>query len=242
MNPVKFASYIRTRTRTDSVTFNDATILSLANIVKDDIANRIVKADEDYFCIPLVRNLEAGKRNYAFEGEILNQIKRLQIKLKQDTIDQTYEYEIAKECDMNFLDIPYTESGITNYMSNFDKPKYDILGGELIILSSSAIENVTGGMKLYCFVYPEDITNMAETRDLSLGSSSIQFGIPRTFHKIWADKVVKLYKESQEKPLPLDDTDKNVEFMLNQAIASIKGMNLDREIIGTMPYNDGSQY
>lgn len=242
MNPVNFAKYIRKRTRTDSVTFSDDDILSYANIVKDDIADRIVKADEDYFCIPMVRNLEVGKRNYAFEGEILNQIKRLQVKLKQDTIDQTYEYEVAKECDMNFLEIPYTESGITNYMSNFNKPKYDILGGELIILSSSAIENVTDGLKLYCFVYPEDIASLSETRDLSLGSSSVQFGVPRSFHKIWANKVVKLYKESQEKPLPLDDTDKNVEYMLDQAIASIKGMNLDREIIGDMPYNDGSQY
>ena len=42
----EFAIYIRYLSRTNSTTFTDAQIVSLANIVKDDMAKDIIKADE----------------------------------------------------------------------------------------------------------------------------------------------------------------------------------------------------
>ena len=51
MTSKQFADYIRKKTKTNSSTFTDADILLYANIIKDDIAKEVNKANEDYFGI-----------------------------------------------------------------------------------------------------------------------------------------------------------------------------------------------
>lgn len=237
MNGITFAKYIRKRTRTDQYTFPDDDIKAYANAKKDEIAEAILKADEDYFGIFGYRNLEAGKRNYSFEQEYLNHLKRVEVKLTDDS-----DYVVCDEYDMNTLRIPSDSAGITNYMKNKTKPGFDIFGGELIILSGNDIVDVTEGLKLTYFIYPQDIDSLTDTRDLSLPKNAINFGLPKAFHILLADMVVKLYKEDQEKPIPLDDTDKSVQRRFDVAIAGLRSQNLDRADKIVDVYNDGSQY
>lgn len=240
MTDNEFATYIRKITATDSVSFPDADIITYANVCKDYLATQIISANEDIFIFALNRNLEEGKRKYTFEGEILNQMKRLEIKLSEDS-----GYVVAKEVDMNFLNIPYTEEGIREYMSGRSVPLYDILGGELTILTNGEIQNVSDGLQLYASVYPESLKSLTTGRDLSYGSSSIEVGMPRAFHKVWADMVIRMYnlpKGNNTNASLLNIVDQEIEFEITKALNSITGGNLDREIISVMRYNDGSQY
>jgi hypothetical protein len=237
MNGITFAQYIRKRTKTDVYTFPDDDIKAYANAKKDEIAEAILEANEDYFGIFGYRTTYAGIRNYSFEQEYLNHLKRVEIKLTKDS-----NYVVCDEYDMNTLRIPSDNVGITQYMKGRSKPGYDIFGGELILLSGNDIEDVEDGIKMTYFIYPQDITDLTSTRDLSLPKNAINFGLPKSFHILLADMIVKLYKEDQEKPIPLDDTDKSVLTRFNTAIARLRGQNLDRADKVVDVYNDGSQY
>lgn len=236
MTGQQFATYIRKQTKTNSTTLDDATLVLYANVAKDVIAKRITKADEDYFGITMVRNLIAGQRNYAFDPEQLNHMKYL------ETLLDGVKWEKPDEIDINALGINTDEASITTAFASREKPGYEIFGGELIIYSKSAIIDVTEGIKLWTIVYPNDITatTLADNiADLSEPPSTIDFGVPRQFHDIWADMVVVRYKNSQEKQIPLTQNEANVEPRLNEAVDDIRGTNLDRSSESTMPSDDG---
>jgi len=76
MTGTTFASYIREKTKTNSTTLTDARIVVLANVVKDDLAGKIItNVDEGYFDMEMVTDLEAGIRDYSFENDIVKNLK-----------------------------------------------------------------------------------------------------------------------------------------------------------------------
>ena len=237
MTPAQFAAYIRKRTKTNSTTFTDADILLYANIIKNDLVKEVTKANEDYFGMELVRDLVAGKRNYAFPTYILNNIKYLQAKLDGEN------WNVLKEFDVNSYKGATDEESI---QANFSgkNPQFDIFGGELIIYSGSAIIDVVEGLKLWTMVYPADLVSLTGTSDMSENPSDIEFGVPIELHFVWATKVIIEYKQSKEKPIPLTEKEANVNNDLTLAINSLKGFNLDRSIVATVPdkSNNGQDY
>jgi hypothetical protein len=235
MTQAQFAAYIRNKTRTDATTFTDAEILSYANVIKDDIAKEVSRVNEDYFGIEVLRSLIAGKRNYGFPSYLLGQIKYLQAKL-----DGT-NWKRLDEFDVNTYEQTTDETSILANWAGLD-PAFDIFGGEVMIYSDTAIINVTNGLKLWAIIYPADLSALSGTSDMSLNPTTTTFGMPRQLHKVWADKVIIEYKNSQDKPIPLTDAEKNIKNDLEDAISSLKGMNLDRTIVPSVPYNDGSDY
>ena len=235
MTPAQLATYVRFKTKTDANTFPDADILVLANIEKDDIAKEITKANEDYFVIENDRNLEVGKRNYKFPSDMLNNMKTLSATFDGTTWKRLNEY------DFNTLKINTDEDSITEYF-NSRTAGFAILGGEIIVLNDSAIIAVADGLKLYATVYPADISAMTGTDDMSLDPSATEFGFPKQFHKILAHRISRAYKQRPDSKMKLDDDEKNVEIQLNYSLDSIKGQNLDRSIIPSVPYDDGSDY
>lgn len=239
MTPVQFAAYVRLKTRTNSNTFPDADIITLMAVRQDEIAQAILKTDEDIFLIPETRDLvsSATQRDYSFPSNILSRIKRVEAKL-----DGTNWIKLT-ETDITKLDIPIsTEADITNVFSNEEgNAFYDIVRKSLYILSGS-ISAVTGGLKLWCNTYPASITSLADTTDMSVDPSTTTHGMPRELHKIWATGVIIDYKESREKPIPLAEREKNYEYDLQKAIETLKHGNLDREVLGDVPYSDGYQY
>lgn len=237
MTGSQFASYIRKATKTNSTTLPDADLVLLANIVKDDIAKRITQANEDYFGIFMTRNLVAGQRNYAFEPEQMNHMKYLEAK-----IDGT-NWKRLREYDINQLQITSDEASIQSAFSLRD-PGFDIFGNEIILYTGTAIIDVTDGLKLWTIVYPSDISasSLTSSDDLSIPPTTTSFGFPRQFHKVWADRVVVEYKNSQDKPLPLTQNEQLVEQRFLDALHDLKGGNLDRSVEPSVPYNDGSDY
>lgn len=234
MTPAQFASYIRDKTKTNSTTFTDAKILLYANIVKDDIAKEITKANEDYFGMKLLRNLEAGKRSYSFPSDVLNNIKYVQAKLDGTT------QKVLTQFDVNTYKRPTNESQI---LANWEgkSAEFDIYGGSLEIYSDSAIIDVTDGLELWAMIYPADLASLAGTTDMSVPPNNISFGMPRQFHFIWATKVIVEYKNSKEKPIPLTEKEAKIDQDFQLAINALKGQDLNRSITATLPdyYNNG---
>lgn len=235
MSPAQFAQYIRLKTRTNATTFPDADILLYANIIKNDLAKEVKKANEDYFGMEVSRNLEAGKRNYGFPTYQLSQIKYVQAKLDGE------KWQPLTEFDINSYKKATDED---NILANWagKSPQFDIFGGELIIYNDSSIIDVTNGLKLWTIIFPEDLTSLSSTQDMSIASDQYNFGMPTELHMVWATKVCIEYKNSKEKPIPLTEREINVVNDQKEAINSLKAGNLDRSIVATIPYDDGQDY
>jgi len=234
MTPAQFATYVRLKTKTNSSTFTDANIIVIANIIKDDIAKEITKANEDYFGMKFYRNLEAGKRSYSFPSDVLNNIKYVQAKLDGST------QKVLTQFDVNTYKRPTNESEILANWAGKDA-QFDIFGSSLEVYSDSAIIDVTDGLELWAMIYPADLASLAGTTDMSVPTSNISFGMPRQFHYIWATKVIVEYKNSKEKPIPLTEQEAKIDQDLQLAINALKGQDLNRSITATLPdyYNNG---
>lgn len=234
MTPIEFANLIRLRTRRNSLTLTDADILTYMATHMDSISAEIIKANEDYFGFREKRNLVADKRNYSFDAEMLSQMKYLQMKIGDD-------WFVIKEQDINYIGIKTDEQSIQTAWKGKD-PAFIIFGKEIILLTEDAIEDTEDGLNLWSIVYPNHLTELTGTTDISIPESTVECGFPRQFHELLATAVVIDWKGSQDKAIPLTPKELDYSNELVRKINSIKGMNLDRSIEFNPPYDDGSNY
>jgi len=242
MTPAELATLVRYKTRTNSTTFPDAEILAYMKQRQDELAQDILKADEDILLIPQTASLVADQREYPFPSDILSRVKRLEGKL-----DGTNWIEL-EEIDITKVTHPIaSETNITYYFSNEEgNAFYDILRKSIYIYSGT-ITAVTDGLKLWVNTWPSPITSLRSTVEMSEDPSTTTHGIPRALHKIWATGVIIDWKESKEKPIPLSEKELAYEKDKQKAIETLKHGNLDREVIGELPGegtrgNEGSEY
>jgi len=237
MTPAQLATLIRFYTRTNTTTFTNADMLILVNIVKDDICYKIGKdVGEDYFGLRFERDLIADQREYQFPSELMGRIKYLQAKL-----DGT-NWERLNETDLTTDELPISETDIQDYYADKD-PEFDIWDNGLYLLTGDAIIDVTDGLKLWAIIYPADLANMTEAVvDMSTDPDEYSHGIPKCLHELIARRVSIMYKSSKDKPIPLSEKEKVYEIDLQNTINEMKGLNLDRVVIPTVPSNDGSDY
>lgn len=241
MTGQQFANYVRYKTKTNSTTLTDADLVMLANTVKDDLAGEIVReVDEDYFQMEFLRDLESGKRFYAFPNDILKEMKTLEAKLDGS------EFKVLHETDLNTRDIPTENEDIKSFYSGRN-PEFDIQGRGVFLMTAEDIDDVTEGLKIYAQVYPEDITasDLAGSYDLSVPqdpNADTKHCIPRPAHKLWAILTVIEYKNSKPKPIALTPQEANVQEYQESVLNRLKRRNKNRSVVGTTPYNDGSQY
>ncbi len=237
MTPKQFAEYVRLKTRTNATTFTDANILALMAVRQEEIAAAIIKTDEDILLIPQTTSLVLNRREYPMPSDIISRIKRVDAKL-----DGTNWLHL-EETDITQIDYPISsETDITNHFSNSEgECKYDILRKSVYILSGSIVA-VADGLKVWVDTYPATITDLTSEVDMSVDPSTTTHGIPRPMHKIWATGVIIDYKSSKEKPIPLTEREQNYELDMQNAIATLKHGNLDREVTASVPDDDGSEY
>lgn len=238
MKYTEFATYVRFHTKTDSTTLTDAELVALANVKKDDIAKEIAKCNEDIFGMWYLRDLEAGVREYSFPAQILSNIKAVEACVANGGT----EFKKFTEFDMTQYRGTTVEADIRQAFSG--KYQFDIFRKSLWLYTGEEILDVTEGLKLWAIQFPADLTTakLASTDDMSVDPSTTTHGMPREAHEIWARAVIIEYKNSKEKPIPLTEKelvyDKDLQLVLN----SLKGTNLDRQNMGAVPYNDGSNY
>ena len=232
MTPVKFAEHVRFMTRTTSITFTDAQIISLMAIRQDEIARAILKTDEDILLIPQYANLVVSTitaREYPQPQDILSRIKRVEAKL-----DGT-NYIVLNEFDVtSYRKAISTEADIIANFSNLEgEAFFDILRKSIVIYSGT-LTAVTDGLKILVNTYPAAITDLALTSDMSQDPSTTTHGIPRAMHEIWARGIIIDYKSSREQPIPLNERELNYKNDLEETIQTLKHGNLDREVIGVI--------
>ncbi len=249
--PLKFAAYVRWKTRTTTATFTDDDMLVSMEFRQDEIAKAILKADEDILLVPSEDDLVASTitdREYPIASDMISRIKRVEVKFDGTNFIPLSEIDIAS------INNPIgTEDEITAVFNNGQVSKtnpngarFDILRKSLFIYSGT-IEAVTDGIKLWYKSWPTPVTDLSSETDLSVDPSTITHGIPRVMHEIWARGVIIDYKGSKEKPLPLSERELNYKADLREAIQALRHGNLDREVIGELPPasdrgNDGFDY
>lgn len=242
MKGTTFASYIRTKTKTNSTTLSDADIVLLANVVKDDLAAEIVaNVDEGYFDMEMVRDLEADIRDYTFENDVLKHIKYAAAKL--DGTNWLY----LTESDFGAIEgekLPLMENTHIKELYAARKPQFLISGRGMTLLSGSDIEAVADGLKVVGEVYPEDISTstLAASTEMSIPSSDQQHAMPRATHRVWAKMVVIEYKQSREKPIPLTEDEKKIELDLQRMFNTLRKRNAVRAFVAGVPRDDGQDY
>jgi len=232
MTPVKFAEHVRFMTRTTSITFTDAQIISLMAIRQDEIARAILKTDEDILLIPQYTNLVASSittREYPQPPDILSRIKRVEAKL-----DGT-NYIVLNEFDVtSYRRSISTEASIIANFSNLEGGAFFDIIRKSIVIYSGTLTAVTDGLKILVNTYPAAITDLTLTSDMSQDPSATTHGIPRAMHEIWARGVIIDYKSSREQPIPLNESELNYKNDLEKTIQTLKHGNLDREVIGVI--------
>ena len=235
MTYAQFAAIVRFYTQTDSASFTDAEILLLANPFKDSFAEEISKRDEDFFGMRFTRNLEADRREYATPDETIR------IKYVEALLDGSTQQHLD-EFDLNSYRRPTSESEIRLNFSGGIAPKYDIFRRSLWIYSGDAIISVTNGLIFWAIIYPEDLSDLTLTTDMSADPTTTSHGLPRPFHELLARRVSIAWKTSQNRKKALSEKELLFETDFKKALDSITNTNLDRVHTATVPRNDGQDY
>jgi hypothetical protein len=239
MTSEEFASYIRFLTKTDTTTFTDADILALANLGIDDISAEIIKVNEDYFAVPATTDLVADQREYPFPDEMLSSMKRVEAAFE---VADPLVFIRLKETDLTKYKKGMDEATIITEFSNDEGiASFDIIRKAIYILSGTIID-VTSGLKLWYTQYPAHLSDLTGSTDISVDPSTTTAGFPRQFHELLGRWVSIRFKGSKEVPIPLTEIEMNYKIDLQEKLNSVKLMNLDREVKGTIPYEDGSNF
>lgn len=237
-----FAAYIRKQTKTNTATFPDADLVVFANVAKDELAGEIVaNVDEGYFDVEMVRNLEAGVRDYTFTNDLLKHIKYASAKLDGTAAKYLREadYSLAESSDL-----PLLENATIKEMFAGKNPEFLITGRGITILSGTDILDVADGLKVVAEVYPEDIDadTLASTNDLSVPETDITHALPRAAHLLWATKVIAMFKGSKDKPIPLTQSEQAMMVNMEDVFDKLRKRNVVRSFTASVPSNDGSDY
>lgn len=237
MTPANLASYVRIKTKTNSSSFTDADMLVIANVFKDEIANKINEADEKSFGIVIENDLEVGKRKYQLDPDIMSKITYFEA-----TFDGT-NYEKLVEYDLNTIGITTDETAIKAYMVG-KKPGYFIHGDEIYLLNDADIADVENGLRMWIIAFPGDIPSMGATTDMAEAPDELHTGFPRAFHELLARRIIIEYKSAQEKPIPLTENELKYDRDLDDTVQIFTGKNRDRVVVASVPNagNDGQDY
>lgn len=232
----EFAALVRTYTGTDSTTFTDTEILTLANPIMEKQAMRIKDTNEDLFGGILTRDLVADTREYSLPSDMLSTIYRVEAKL-----DGT-KWRDLDEVELPLLrDLATDEDSIRAYFAN-RKPAYDLYRRSLFIYSGEAVTDVTGGIKLWAFLWPSKMGNLTDTIDLSTPATDTSVGFPREFHELLAREVSITWKGTKDVPLPLSQHELKFEEDFKHALDSVRNANEDRAIGANEPFDNGFDY
>lgn len=236
MKRLELANLVRARTKTDTNTFPDATLLLYANTWMYEIAKRINEVNEDYFGMTATRNIVAGQREYNLPSDVLNAIKSVEIKFSADG-----RWMPLAEFDILNFKRPTSELDITqNFKNEEGYACYDIYGNSLFIYSGALGDNVEGGLKLHYFIEPKPLPDVTDnTSDMSADPDSTNFGFPKAFHELLARRICIEYKENAQQPIPLNNLEQKYDLDLEVALNNVKGRNMSRAVIAKVPMING---
>lgn len=204
---------------------------------QEELAKDIIDTDEDILLIPQYTDLVANQREYPLPQDMLSSIKRIEAKL-----DGT-NYIKLTELDINAIKgTVLSETLITQNFSNEEYGAFYDLSRKSIYIYSGSITSVTSGLRVWTNTWPSVITDLTSTTDMSIDPSSTLHGMPKELHEIWARGVIIDYKSGKDTPIPLTELELSYKVDKRTALDALKPQNRNREVILSVPVNDGSQY
>lgn len=228
MTGTQLNALINLKCGTNNTTFTPADKLVYVNAFKDELASMIVETNSNFFLVPSTFNLVADQREYAIGDDLLNRIKKLELKFSSGD---------ARQPSINIKDYlgSETESEIVlNYGNAKGQFAHTIRRRALFILSGTIV-SVTGGGRIWATIFPADLANLTGVVGLEVDPSTTSFGFPRQFHELLARRVAIEYKGNKTKPIPLSQTEQNYENDLSRALAALTTQDESAEVLGELP-------
>lgn len=207
----------------------------LANPIMERQAMRIKNVNEGLFGGILTRDLVADTREYDLPADMLSTIERVEAKLDGSTWKPLVELELPLES------FATDETSIRSAFAN-RIPAYDLYRRSLFIYSGTAVISVTGGLKLWAFLWPSKLDNLTDVIDLSTPATSTSVGFPREFHELLARETSITWKGKQDVPLPLSQSELKFEQDFKTALDSVRNANQDRAVGAREPVDNGFDY
>ncbi len=185
MNVQSIADLARSLTGSDSAQVPDATFLSYANIVYDDLWTTIAKeVDEDYFFHTWYVNTLAGVNTYSLPSETgvnIGMIASLGASIRHTN---TSDYVRLRQSRVSALD---HDLAIYRYAQSQLDPFF-VLGDTHILVFPEPSESVIQGLKLY---------GVRANSTLAMDTPETAIGIPRPFHHLLALGVRAYIQEAR---------------------------------------------
>lgn len=245
MTGTALATLIREITKTNSTTLTDATLLVHANNVKNELSPQIAKKNEQLFVIPATFDLVASSvsaREYPLPSTMMNQLITVELALETDATHFVvcWPYPGGRQRlvrNINGITEDNIQGNFTNSHPYYIKIRNGIyiLSGEITSTIASA-SNARG--KIHYRKYPSDLANLSGLTDLSIDPSTTTFGIPISFHELWARRVSIIWKSGRPSPVPLSALELAYESDLNKALDFISIDDLGDEVRGFLPAED----
>ena len=242
MDGTTFASLIREYTRTNSTSLPDATIVLLANTVKDDFAAEIIKADENIFGVVATNNLRASDADDITQREYKLPQDNLKV-IKVEAMPDGESWLPFEKFDLSIYKKPTTDPQVTEQFANVEGSAFWHKFRNAIWLFCGAITATNNALEIHYIAYPADITtdDLSGSTDLSEDPTNTTSQLPRQFHELWARKVSIMWKSNRSKPIPLSERELQFEVDFQKKMDSIE--NIDEATLeGTIPDDTDIQY
>ena len=222
---------IRYKTKTNADTFRNGDMAPLINVFKDEMCARIVERNPMIFLVPALDDLRGEVREYAVPDDLLNRIHKVELRF---TSSDSY---LPASALKDYLGSEQESEIVNNFANSEGEFGYIFRRRALYVLSGS-ITTVTNGIRMWHTSYPADITDLTSTTDMEVDPTTTTHGFPRQFHELLARRVGIEWKGSQPKPIPLNETEKNYENDMKNALDGISTSNNSLEVIGELPPAD----
>lgn len=231
MTPKEFATALRNRTKTDSTILTDTDIKLYLNTNLEKLAFRIGKHTQgEYFGAIATTDIEDNKREYPLPNDYMGMI-RVEANLLNESAGQDNWVKLKPLQSLLVYERTQREDEIINKFSNsFNHAFYDIYRKSLWLYTATVYEAI-GGLKLWYFHKPADITDLTLEVDMSIDPNSTNTGIPTSFHKILLLMCSRDWKLSGDKLTQLaeDETDVSIEAETRMALENISSVNVDEQ-------------
>jgi len=206
MTPAQIKNFVLSKLHLSEAqyTADNVPIAEACNAILDDLYGAISWKNLGYFGSYSAVNLTGTVRIYVIPDEILNKIKKIEVKLGGSG---EYTWKPLTMKDINDIpDFVFDETWITAHYDN-ENPVGFIHGNALHILSGQ-VPAQTNGLRYYYLKFPTKLASLDGTFELSkyqdnfgVDGGTITIGLPRQFHRLLARGLILDYKEANEMPL-----------------------------------------
>jgi len=216
-------------------TENHTDMVSVANMVLDDLYGSISWKNSGYFGDYKTLDTTGSVRIYEIPSDILNKIKKIDVYLDE------WKPLVIRDIN-NYPDFVFEESWITGKFSN-QSPQGFIHGSSLYILSGQ-LDAASPGIRMWYLDFPDPITSMDSTIELAIiktintpTGGTMAVGLPRQFQRLLADAIIIDYKEANE--IELSKREQSYDQELAKKLNELSPLNTSEEIIADIPFSTG---